>query len=39
MIMNGLNGAWLDTSILNIIIEQEFIKSDKAFAKSLILKT
>ena len=37
--MNGLNGAWLDTSILNIIIEQEFIKFDKAFAKSLILKT
>ena len=37
--MNGLNGAWLDTYILNIITEHEFIKSEKAFAKSLILKT
>ena len=39
MIMNYLNGVWLDIYILKIIFQSELEKSTKILQESLILKT
>ena len=39
MIMNYLNGVWLDIYILKIIFQSELEKSTKILPESLILKT
>ena len=36
--MNALNGAWSDTSILQIITQQELQKLTKVLQRNLILK-
>ena len=38
MIINDLNGVWLDTYILQIMIQQELEKLTKIFKENLILK-